>query len=219
MLRGLSLYRFVLYEDGTVIRHSTGHGTEDFFTVHLEPEEQEQLLREVDSSPFRALETKYDLWPETSDQPNFVISTWSRGSERSVSVRGPIEACWQGGAPSAFVRVAYNLCTFSHPRERPWSPKLFELYVESARDRASCKWPSDWDLGPNLAPPDPPGRPAVHLIPGERLLQTERFLRDCRRTTGASSVLLAGHSVTMLMTVAMPHETYDVEDAPEPKAR
>src|SRR5262249_52036608 len=120
MFRRLSQYRFVLYEDGTVIRHSAGQGTDEFFTVHLEPEEQEQLRRQVDSSPFRALEAKYDLWPEVSDQPVIVISTWSGGSERSVSVRGPIEACWQGGAPSAFVRVAYDLCTFSHPRERPW---------------------------------------------------------------------------------------------------
>lgn len=219
MLRGLSQYRFVLYEDGTVIRHPRDGDGDQFFTVHLEPEERTRLLEPAVSSGFRSLEAKYDLFPEASDVPVFEVSTWTGGVERSVRVRGEIEACWMGGAPSAFVRLAYDLCAFSHPREQPWTPKVFELAVESARDKASCNWPPDWDLGPSLVPPDPPERPTVHLIAGERLPATLRFLRACHRETGTSSVLLGGRSVTMWMTVALPHETYDVEESSEPTRR
>jgi hypothetical protein len=59
----------------------------------------------------------------------------------------------------------------------------------------------------------------VHLVNGEWLTPMERFLRACRQTTGTRSVLVGGRSANASMTVAMPHETYDVEDGPEPDRR
>ena len=223
----LNAYEFVLYDTGLVIiKRRRSDDLYEFFSVELSRQEVTQLLDELQLKNFFALDESYDLYETASDLPTYTIEAWdpARSELRRVRVRGILsehghrfDSDMTFAAPSAFVRVYERLDSYSHPRERPWFPEQFDIPVSSWPGRGkSCPWPRGWEDLDSAGSTHLPARPdspfaelGIIRIRGSRLLDVQRFLDDCHRTTGEIRVLVNQQPVWLYPVVNLPHQQSD----------
>ena len=132
---------FVLYDDGVAIyRTRTPPGDYPrYASAKLSTEVTGELLSIATSKAFMALDSTYDLAPESNDQPLYIMRVWADGREKVVRVRG-----FRPNEPQTFWTLVARLSTFHTAGSQPWFPD--SVRVTLVRVDSSCAQftPSAW---------------------------------------------------------------------------
>jgi hypothetical protein len=211
-------YRFALYDTGQVIfARTSSRDIDEFFSVELSPEEVTKLFDELRVQELRTLSDDFS-W-NGDDLPVYLIAAFDQATDALGiwSFRGVLSEQGRhlerdGAVPKAFARTYERLDSYSHPRERPWFPEYVRVYVSETKPGPTCVWPNGWEdlnsegsvrhaLGERIG-----GDLGTIRARGDRLMEIQRFLGECRQRTGELRVLLDGRPVWMSLSFNLPHQ-------------
>ena len=206
---------FVLYDDGTALypQNRANLYPTEYLAVQLLPDDAPALLATVGiGCDVFALDSLYDLAPNTTDLTSLLLYVWRGDSLARVAVRaGELRGDTLATAvPEAFKKAYAGMMAFQSSVARPWHPKQLEVAAwpyEYAPDNPPVPWPKWW---PSFA--DPATVHQVDDIVGEvwriRLpfddFSQLRALLEQRRAKQA--ILISGHKVAATYRLPFPGE-------------